>query len=734
MKKIIYSFFLITLLLIFIIIIYLSTAGIETAKFNNIIISEVKKKYPDTQLLLGKIKIKLNLKKIQISLSTLEPKVIYQDIRVPIVEISLYSEISSILKSKKEINQAVISLNNFSIKDIQKLAIRIKPSNFKNYILNNIEKGEIEKISINFKLDKNLNINDYKVNGSVKKVNIKMSKNLLIQDVSLNFISDKNLTLINSIVANYQGISISNGTISLKKDNEIKIDGKFDSKFSFSKDEINELFVKSNIEFLKKNKINAQGTLLHIFSLKIDENFKLIDYEYKSTGSISESQIDLKETLKINFIDKPISKILISNTNLEINLSKKNNNLLMFDGLYNLGRGLKYKKFRITNDLSKKNHKYLIDLDLIENISLKFINFKSNHKRKSNIKSEINFKNDNIIFNYIDFSEGKNTIFIKELKLNSKKEISSLFSINVLTFKNDRVNNDFKIIFKDKISVTGKKIDISYLLQQLSNSGKANPLKNFTKDVEIKINSLITKSKIPLSNFILIGRIEKGKFEKLSAKSEFSKIKFLDISLKKDKNKKKILEVYSDLPQALLSDYKFFEGIKGGKLLYTSVYDEKGSASKMTIEEFKITKAPVFAKLLTLADLGGIADLLSGKGMSFDILEINMTEDNNIRNIEEILALGPSVSVLMEGYIEKKKGLVSLGGTLVPAKTLNSLISKIPIVGSILVGDKIGDGVFGVSFKMKGLPGEIKTTVNPVKTLTPRFITRALEKMKKKTN
>ena len=37
----------------------------------------------------------------------------------------------------------------------------------------------------------------------------------------------------------------------------------------------------------------------------------------------------------------------------------------------------------------------------------------------------------------------------------------------------------------------------------------------------------------------------------------------------------------------------------------------------------------------------------------------------------------------------------------------------------------------GISFKMKGLPGKVKTTVNPVKTLTPRFITRALEKMKK---
>ena len=86
----------------------------------------------------------------------------------------------------------------------------------------------------------------------------------------------------------------------------------------------------------------------------------------------------------------------------------------------------------------------------------------------------------------------------------------------------------------------------------------------------------------------------------------------------------------------------------------------------------------------------------------------------------------------MDGYVEKKTGLISFGGTLVPAKTLNNIVSKIPVVGNILVGDKVGEGVFGVSFKIKGLPGKIKTTVNPIKTLTPRFITRAFEKMKKK--
>jgi len=84
----------------------------------------------------------------------------------------------------------------------------------------------------------------------------------------------------------------------------------------------------------------------------------------------------------------------------------------------------------------------------------------------------------------------------------------------------------------------------------------------------------------------------------------------------------------------------------------------------------------------------------------------------------------------MSGYIQSGK-LVSLRGTLVPATTLNKMVGSIPVLGNILVGKKIGEGVFGVSFKIKGPPNNLKTTVNPIKTLTPRFITRTLEKIKK---
>ena len=139
---------------------------------------------------------------------------------------------------------------------------------------------------------------------------------------------------------------------------------------------------------------------------------------------------------------------------------------------------------------------------------------------------------------------------------------------------------------------------------------------------------------------------------------------------------------------------------------------------------------PALTKLLTLASLQGIADLATGEGIRFNEFDMFFDHTDNLITIKEIYALGHAISILMEGYVEKNK-LVSLRGTLVPATTINKTIAKIPLLGNILVGEKAGEGVFGVSFKIKGPPDKLDTKVNPIKTLTPRFITRTLDKIKK---
>ena len=78
-----------------------------------------------------------------------------------------------------------------------------------------------------------------------------------------------------------------------------------------------------------------------------------------------------------------------------------------------------------------------------------------------------------------------------------------------------------------------------------------------------------------LQNFKLLGEIKEGNLLKFPRK-EILKNKFLDITMKKDKNsERKYLEIYSDLTKPLLSEYSFFNGLSGGKLFYVSIIDKK---------------------------------------------------------------------------------------------------------------------------------------------------------------
>ncbi len=210
----------------------------------------------------------------------------------------------------------------------------------------------------------------------------------------------------------------------------------------------------------------------------------------------------------------------------------------------------------------------------------------------------------------------------------------------------------------------------------------------------------------------------------------FKKKKKIKLTIKTSDNNEKITTLFSSNAKPLVNRYKFIKGFNEGSLDFYSIKKNNETNSTLKIYDFKLKELPALTKVLTLASLQGIADLLSGEGIRFSEFEMNFTNNSNLMKINEVYATGPAISILMEGYIEKKK-LISLKGTLVPATTINKTIGSIPVLGDILVGKKTGEGVFGVSFKIKGPPDDLETTVNPIKTLTPRFITRILEKFKK---
>ena len=295
------------------------------------------------------------------------------------------------------------------------------------------------------------------------------------------------------------------------------------------------------------------------------------------------------------------------------------------------------------------------------------------------------------------------------------------------------LKNDLNIKNKNSYySISAENFAIDKIVEEALTGDNKKKNKLFTKEKKLfKIN--IGKAYIDkdhdLANLKGDFLIVNNEIETLSLASNFTENKNVNLSIK-TLNDIKVTTFYSELAKPFVKKFKFIKGFEEGQINFSSTTKNNISNSKLNIYDFKLKEIPTLTKILTLASLQGISDLLTGEGIRFDEFEMIFTNEKNLMQINEIYSIGPAISILMEGYVQKNE-LVSLKGTLVPATTINKFVASIPLLGDILVGKKTGEGVFGVSFKIKGPPKDLKTTVNPIKTLTPRFITRTLEKIKK---
>ena len=728
MKKALLILITSLVVVLFFIIFILSTTGYETEKFNKIITDKIVEQNNKVSLELKKIKFKFDLKNFSLFLETKDPKLEYQSINIPLKLVKVYLDFTSLIKSKTKIDKMDISSKEINIDELKKIALKTKPSNLNSFIINKVKNG---KLTTNLELyfDENLNIKNYIARGEVYGMEAVISDKFSLQETNFNFFADNSDVLIKNLHSEINGLSLKNGNVIVQRNKMTTIISNFSTNVDLNKNN-----VERYLRLLKNNmysyeKINLRGKLNHNLNIVFDNTYKVNKYSYETKGDISLLDLKPKKAIKSLFLKNDIDNLSLKNSTLNFRYSSDKNNFINVTGNYQFNEN-DYQKFNFKNNFVGNDSKIELDIDLAEEFRLDIINYKKKDDSIAKISAIFKIRNDLLNFEKINYKENKNLISLSDFKIKNK-DIISIKKIKIKTFNNKKLNNDFTLSFEKNIKINGTRYDATNLNKILNKKNKDNNLKKISKNIEIDLESIETPLSKRLKNFKLLGLIEKGKFVKISSKGDFGNNKFLDITLKKDKNtEKKYLEVYSDLPQPLLTEFNFFKGLSEGTLIYSSVIDGDLSNSKLIIENFKIINTPGVVKLLSLADFGGLADLAEGEGLSFEKLEINMTNQKNFLRLDELYAVGPSISVLMDGYRDET-GLTSLRGTLVPAKNLNNLLSKIPVIGKIIIPKEVGEGLFGVSFKMKGPAGKIKTTINPIKTLTPRFITKALEKKKK---
>ena len=725
MKKIIFALTSVFFFIFFSLIIALSTIGIETNRFNNLIKSRISQSNNNVNLELTTVKFKLDIKEISLFIETSNPKINYRNAFIPAKNIKVYIDFLSLVTSEPKIKKINLSLNELNINQLKKLSITLKPSNFTSFLNNKIRQGKLIA-ELEFYLDEKNLIKNFITRGSVSNLKTEITRNINLNKTHFSFFADKSDVLIKNIFGEIGPISIKDGDVQLKLLPEISLVSNFRSNIKINNKSENYASLVKNFKYAKDmNSLNAD--LNNTFLINFDKTFKVKKYNYKNNGRVINVNFDFKKPIENYLLSEKINQLSLVNSEIKTHISSEKNNVSI-KGKYSLNKG-NILSYDLSNIINNELLKLKLDVEYDKPVELEFINYKKSKESIGNLLLDLTKKKENIKVNKLSFIESNNSVLIEDIEFNKNKFLS-LKNISVKTFNNGIKNNDFSISFDKKIIVNGTQFDARNLPKIINQKNSKNIFSQINKDIEIDFLNIAAPLSENLKNFKLIGEIRKGKFIKISSKGDFGSNNFLDITMKNDqKNKKKYLEVYSDLTRPLLTEYNFFKGLTGGKLLYSSIIDGDKSNSKLKIENFNVVNAPGMIKLLSLADLSGLADLAEGEGMSFDVLEIQMEKDKDSLKINEILALGPSMSVLMEGY--QNPSITSLRGTLIPAKTLNKMISKIPVLGNIVIPKEIGEGLFGISFKIKGPPGKIKTTINPIRTITPRFIQKIIDRNKK---
>jgi len=718
----------ITLSVLILSILYLSIFGLETEKFNNQIKNKIYQSNKDLDIELKKIRLTLNPLNFQINAKTIGPRIFFKKKQIQLEYIKTEISLNSILKNKIVSSKLEFSTRSIMLKDLISIfrSLTGKPELF--LLEKSIKNGQVIA-NVKLNLDEHGKIKkDYKITVDLKEGKIKFLKDYNFENINFylkiydNTIDFKNINFRSNKINFF-----SNDLKIIQSKDTFFVKGYINNEEAILNNDLLKLF---NIDTKNLNFLNTNFNSQNKFSFIIDKRFTIKDYKINSKIKLSQLSFKEQEFLK-PFFPKLSKLIIFKNQKIEIDYKNK------ILGFKSSGKIKFEKEFEdIDFSLIKINDKFDFDTQINLNktvFNIDFLNFKKKKQSKVQIKISGDYnENSNLNLKNISITEKDNKIILHNLLIDKTNQIKEFRKIDLDYFDSEGKRNIILVnkINKNEYQVKGQTFNANSLISNLLKDNDKK-IKIFKNDLKIKIN--LNQVFIDSENLIndLNGLLELKNNEIVEAEISafFMDKNSLKFTIRSNQNKK-ITKFVSSKAKPFVKRYKFIKGFEEGNLNFSSSKIDGISNSLLIIDNFKIQEIPVLAKLLSLASLQGIADLLTGEGIRFSDFEMKFTNNKKLMTINELYAIGPSISILMEGYVQSNE-LISLRGTLVPASTINRTIASIPVIGNLLIGKKVGEGVFGVSFKIKGPPKNLETSVNPIKTLTPRFITRTLEKIKK---
>ncbi|MBI4967664.1 MAG: AsmA-like C-terminal domain-containing protein [Rhodospirillales bacterium] len=305
------------------------------------------------------------------------------------------------------------------------------------------------------------------------------------------------------------------------------------------------------------------------------------------------------------------------------------------------------------------------------------------------------------------------------------REGGPLSRIDFFRFRLDRADLEGSLTVVEDgglaVEAKGKSFDLQRLIEDKSDpSAKPLPLR-----VALDVERLWISEKGGLDRVKGAMRRQGERWTDVDLKAEVDGGKPFTFTIRPE-GKGRTLSVASPDAGAALRSLALYENMVGGTLALDGKFDDakpdRPLAGTLRIEDYHVIRAPVLTRLLTVAALTGIVDLLSGQGVGFSKLEAPFVMAANKITVRDMRTAGLALGLTAKGNIDLAADQLALEGTIVPAYLVNSLLGNIPVLGNIFTGGDKGGGLLAFTYTMKGPVDDPSVSVNPLAALAPGFL------------
>ena len=173
------------------------------------------------------------------------------------------------------------------------------------------------------------------------------------------------------------------------------------------------------------------------------------------------------------------------------------------------------------------------------------------------------------------------------------------------------------------------------------------------------------------------------------------------------------------------------ESFKSGVLSVKAQMKNNRYNGNIIIEDFVSYDIPFFAQLFSFFSLKGLEQKIKDGGIYFDKLSTKFVFDENKVYFKNAFAKGSDLGLSFSGMVNIITDSYDIDGLYVPAYTLNTLLTELPIVGNIITAGSPEEGLIAAKFSIKN--DSLNETIfefNPISVIVPNIIKNILDSNK----